>query len=124
MPYKTRYREIELPENDRQLEPLLRDANSLRSLGGATYREMAPGFKQYGHDKMLQVFLAFAGKLENPAKTVWKERYPPGARRKLRYFMQGFQTAAQDGGDRTAYETIRWAFDRDNREWHAIDGWI
>ena len=79
MPYKTRFREIELPENDRQLEPLLRDANSLRSLGAATYREMAPGFQKYGHHKMLEMFIVFAGKLENRSARKRGGIYPPSA---------------------------------------------
>ena len=124
MPYKTHYREVTLPRNDRQLRPLLRDANSLRSLGAATYGHMEPGFRRYGHHKMLELFVQFAGKLEDPAETEWKKKYPPSARRKLRYFMQGFQRAAQAAGDEVTYATVEWAFNRRNREWAYIDSWI
>lgn len=124
MPYKTRFREIPLPGTRKDLMAFADDANSLKSLGAATYRYMSPGIMEYGRRKMFDVFVALASKFESRTASTPDKIYPPSARKKLRYVMQGFQRAAREAGDEETEKLVAWALDKDKRERSFIDMWI
>ena len=109
MPYKTKFREVEVPKTDEDVMALASDANSARSWGAATYREFnrenAPAWLS---DK--SAFLRASIDLyesiveprllqENPAAIPKSERFNT-------YFLQGMLREARAANDTEIIEYI------------------
>jgi len=97
MPYKTKFRKVDTPKNAAEMEALGGDANSMRSLGAAQYREArvkVANMLHYGA-------MIFAG------TETFMQRYYGGADSKsLNYMMDGFRRAARQAGDHETAQNL------------------
>jgi hypothetical protein len=87
MPYKTRFREVAFPQTRGDWESIGYDANSLRSIGAAFYRELYTN----------NVFLYKVAKLESLVKSARDLANATGIikHKELIYFLDGVQRAAK-----------------------------
>ncbi|MBI5061863.1 MAG: hypothetical protein HZB67_06160 [Candidatus Aenigmarchaeota archaeon] len=96
MPYKTKFREVNVPTNAEELRKLGSDANSMRSFGAASYRAL--------HERetgkiVLHTLISSYDKIAFP---VIQEEIPsalPNEKRAFIYFLQGIGRAAKKEGD-------------------------
>lgn len=98
MPYKTKIRHVEFPKNLDEWKAIGRDANSMRSIGAALYRqirETSPGNECLTGAAMFactETFLQNLGYSFNPKENG--------------YLMDGFRRAARRTGDYSTAERL------------------
>jgi len=107
MPYKTKFRRIETPQNAGELRAIGTDANSARSLGAACYRELyfsraSPGARR----KLVDMFLQCSPIVEKYLQEIHAESQILREKKYLRYFMQGIQRAAEAASDNVTIEYV------------------
>ncbi|HLC67576.1 MAG TPA: hypothetical protein VJI12_01705 [archaeon] len=113
MSYKTNFREIEMPKNADELRALGTDANSMRSLGAATYRNISQLHTEeqmriitdaflHSHDQVVVPYLTQEGKTTQI----------PHERKAHMYTIEGMQRAAKRAGHSGNAEYIAQALER------------
>lgn len=95
MPYKTKFREVEFPANGKELKAVGTDANSIRSIGAACYRDMVGR----GGDLLRSITFVMDGSQLFIEHISGKE-----GTRQLRYFAEGIKKGIEKHG--AAPETV------------------
>lgn len=107
MPYKTKFREMELPKTPEEDAAIGSDANTLRSYGAAIYKDF--GLKIKYPEKMLDIAKTFLGAQaawESDLRVNGKAKKIPRSRRAHKYTMQGFMMGAQELGNTKVAEYV------------------
>ena len=96
MPYKTKFREIEMPKTAAEMQALSGDANSLRSLGAANYRKLN---QVYPKSEMCYVMASMFVITEKVTEKLSQGALGDHNEKGMAYFMDGVRRAARQSGD-------------------------
>ena len=99
MPYKTKFREIEMPQNAGELRAVGTDANSMRSLGAAAYRSIGQLHTEEQMRIITDAILSAYDKVITPSLMAeGRTTQLPRERKAHLYAMEGMQKAAERAG--------------------------
>ncbi len=114
MPYKTKFREIKVPQTMQEMQALGQDANSLRSFGAAEYKQfIESGCTPQGMQIIITAISGAYDKVIRPlAESGEIEVNLARERQAQTYIMEGFARAAGQMGDRGVVEYISQALER------------
>jgi hypothetical protein len=108
MTYKTKFREIKIPENADELKNIGTDANSVRSYGAASYNSYPDkiGTKLVSKTYLATNILDFMHRTLNDPEVAKEMKNPDAEKRYFSYFTQGVLRAAKKAGDHATVDFI------------------
>ncbi len=107
MPYKTKFREVDVPKTREEFDALGYDANTLRSLGAACYNQISGHVPSWLRSDV--VLRGLADVYEKIIEPTLREANPdaiPRERQLHKYMLEGMQKAARKSGNEKMKEYI------------------